>query len=240
MTSRAWVGGVVLLAALSGCSISTDATDAAAPDDVASAAVPRTTTPPETSPPVDEPVVDTRPPPYEVSDGRARDARLSIPRLGLADVEVRTYRGRTDDAPGSAIQDTGVAASPSGPAGGTGPGGVGNFQVTAHRTSSTRLFEHLPDLRAGDRVLVEAGGTVYVYEVRRTRVTSFRSPRSLAQQRAAVPGHPARVATRAMITLSTCRTPEDHAEGNYWSDEFHNPEHRIDKIGVLVRTRPAG
>ena len=40
-----------------------------------------------------------------------------------------------------------------------------------------------------------------------------------------------------MITLSTCRTPEDRAEGNIWSDEFGNPEHRIDKIGVLVRIR---
>jgi sortase A len=42
-----------------------------------------------------------------------------------------------------------------------------------------------------------------------------------------------------MITLSTCATPEDHANGNYWSDEFGNPEHRIDKIGVLVAQRPA-
>ncbi len=42
-----------------------------------------------------------------------------------------------------------------------------------------------------------------------------------------------------MITLSTCRTPEDRAEGNYWSDRFGNPENRIDKIGVLVRIDPA-
>jgi len=43
--------------------------------------------------------------------------------------------------------------------------------------------------------------------------------------------------TKAMITLSTCATREDHAEGNYWADEFDNPEHRIDKVGVLVRSR---
>jgi sortase A len=42
-----------------------------------------------------------------------------------------------------------------------------------------------------------------------------------------------------MITLSTCATPEDHAAGNYWKDQFGNPEHRIDKVGVLVGTRPA-
>jgi sortase A len=152
---------------------------------------------------------------------------------------VRSYVGRTDDARGHAIQNTGIVASPTGPEGGTGPGGVGNYQVTGHRTSSTRIFEFLPDLERGDRVLVTAGRTTYVYRVRRTRITSFREPASLRAQRAEVPGRPGVSATRAMITLSTCRTPEDHAEGNYWSDEFDNPENRIDKIGVLVRTRPA-
>ena len=79
---------------------------------------------------------------------------------------------------------------------------------------------------------------VHVYEVRRTRSTSFRSRASLAAQRAAVPGRPGVEATRPMITLSTCATIEDHAVGNYWADEFDNPEHRIDKIGVLVASRP--
>ncbi|WP_304799037.1 sortase domain-bontaining protein [Nocardioides sp.] len=162
---------------------------------------------------------------------------MSIPRLGIVDLEVRSYEGYTDDAPGHDLQNTGVAASPHGPRGGTGPGGVGNYQVTGHRTSSTRIFEFLPDLERGDRVLVTAGRTVYVYRVTTTRITSFRSARSLREQRAAVPGRPGATPTRAMITISTCRTQEDHAEGNYWSDEFDNPEHRIDKIGVLVRTR---
>ena len=43
-----------------------------------------------------------------------------------------------------------------------------------------------------------------------------------------------------MLTLSTCATPEDHAAGNYWSDAFGNPEHRIEKIGVLERIRTSG
>lgn len=171
------------------------------------------------------------------SDGRARDALMSIPALDIRDLEVQTYVGRTDDAAGHAIQNTGIVASPTGPEGGTGPGGVGNYQVTGHRTSSTRIFEFLPDLGRGDRITVRSGGVRYVYEVRRTRITSFREPASLREQRAAVPGRPGVEPTRAMITLSTCRTQEDHAEGNYWSDEFDNPEHRIDKIGVLVRTR---
>jgi sortase A len=82
-----------------------------------------------------------------------------------------------------------------------------------------------------------AGRERSVYEIRRTRETSFRSARSLAEQRAAVPGRPGAPATQAYLTLSTCATPEDHAAGNYWSDALHNPEHRIDKIGVLVRSR---
>ena len=172
------------------------------------------------------------------SDGRPRDAMMSIPALGIVDLDVQTYVGRTDDAAGHAIQNTGIVASPTGREGGTGPGGVGNYQVTGHRTSSTRIFEFLPDLVRGDRIIVHAGGVRYVYEVRRTRITSFRRPASLLAQRAAVPGKPGVEPTRAMITLSTCRTQEDHAEGNYWSDEFDNPENRIDKIGVLVSSRP--
>ena len=64
---------------------------------------------------------------------------------------------------------------------------------------------------------------------------SFRSAKSLRAQRAAVPGKPGQRAHRGFITISTCATPEDHARGNYWTDRYGNPEHRIDKIGVLVR-----
>lgn len=185
--------------------------------------------------PVDE--VD-RPIDPATSDGRPRRALLSIPRLGLRGLVVVPYEGRTDDAPGTDIQNTGRAASPHGTRGGVGPGGVGNYQVTAHRTSSTRAFELLPGLRRGAVVRVVAGGVRYEYRITRTRETSFRSPRSLREQRAAVPGRPGVEPTRAMITLSTCATAEDHALGNYWADEFDNPEHRIDKIGVLAGARP--
>jgi sortase A len=196
--------------------------------------------PSPTAPPSPSETATTEPaPPYQVSDGRPRDASLTIPGLGLRDLRVVAYRGFTDDAPGTEIQNRGTAASPFGPRGGVGPGGVGNYQVTAHRTSSTRAFEFLPDLRRGDLVVVRAGGLEYVYRIVGTRETSFRSARSLREQRAAVPGRPGVTPTRAMITLSTCATQEDHAEGNFWADRFDNPEHRIDKIGVLVDSRPA-
>ncbi|MBG6096920.1 class E sortase [Nocardioides luteus] len=171
------------------------------------------------------------------SDGRPLRGELSIPKIGVNDLEVVPYRGWTDDAPGTEIQNGGVAASPFGPRGGTGPGGIGNYQVTAHRLSSTQAFLRLPELRRGDRVSVRTEEATYVYRITATRETSFRSEASLRAQRAPVPGRPGEEPTRAMITLSTCATPEDHAAGNYWADEFDNPEHRIDKIGVLVAVR---
>lgn len=172
------------------------------------------------------------------SDGTPVRASLSIPRIDVVDLPVEPYRGWTDDAPGTEIQDGGIAASPFGPRGGVGPGGIGNYQVTAHRLSATQAFLRLPELRVDDRVFVSVEEVTYVYRIVQTRETSFREPASLRAQRAAVPGRPGEDPTQAMITLSTCATIEDRAAGNHWSDEFGNPEHRIDKIGVLVEARP--
>ena len=113
------------------------------------------------------------------SDGRSVAGELSIPALDIRGLRVVPYRGRTDDAPGTAIQNRGLAASPHGPEGGVGPGGIGNYQVTAHRLSSTRAFEFLPRLRVGQRAVVETARWRYVYEIRQTRRTSFRSASSL-------------------------------------------------------------
>ncbi|WP_432125209.1 class E sortase [Streptomyces sp. C10-9-1] len=170
-------------------------------------------------------------------DARTRTALLSVPAIGLEDLRVVPYEGTTDDWPGTRIQNRGVAASPYGPDGGVGPGQVGNYLVTAHRLSAGGPLRELPALEAGDLVRVSDGNRVYEYEITETRWTSFRSERSLAEQRAAVPGHPGERPTRAMITLSTCATPEDDAAGNYWRDDRGNPEHRIDKVGVLRATR---
>lgn len=166
-------------------------------------------------------------------------AEISIPSIGVEDLDVLPYEGTTDDRAGTRIQDRGVAASPHGKRGGVGPGEVGNYLVTAHRLSAGGPLRDLPSVEVGDEVRVTADGTVYTYEIVETRTTSFRSARSLAEQRAAVPGEPGEKPTRAMITLSTCATPEDNAAGNFWRDAQHNPEHRIDKVGVLTSTRPA-
>ncbi|MCX4980965.1 sortase [Streptomyces sp. NBC_00572] len=212
----------------------------------ASAVVPPASSPvPSAAPSV--PSVEAPPPSPSVapaaspvpSPGEPVVAEMSIPSIGVEDLDVMPYEGTTDDRAGTRIQDRGVAASPYGERGGVGPGGIGNYLVTAHRLSAGGPLRELPSVAVGDLVHVTAEGTVYTYEIVETRSTSFRSARSLAEQRAAVPGEPGEKPTRAMITLSTCATPEDNAAGNFWRDAQHNPEHRIDKIGVLTSTRSA-
>ncbi len=176
--------------------------------------------------------------PADRTEPRTETAVLAIPAIGV-DLDVVPYEGTTDDVPGSRIQDRGVASSPYGEEGGVGPGDVGNYLVTAHRLSAGGVLRDLPDLGKGDPVYVEEDGTRYTYEITATRQTSFRSERSLAEQRAEVPGRPGAEPTRAMITISTCATPEDDAAGNFWRDGLGNPEHRIDKVGVLVAESPA-
>ena len=175
--------------------------------------------------------------PADRTDPRTATAKLTIPSIGVTDLRVVPYEGTTDDGPGTRVQDRGVAASPYGEKGGVGPGEVGNYLVTAHRLSAGGPLRDLPSLGKGDSVLVTEGGTVYEYRITQSRQTSFRSERSLAEQRAEVPGEPGEKPVRAMITLSTCATPEDDAAGNFWRDAHDNPEHRIDRIGVLVSTR---
>ncbi|MFJ6754544.1 MULTISPECIES: class E sortase [unclassified Streptomyces] len=170
---------------------------------------------------------------------RTQASVLSIPSVGISGLRVMPYEGTTDDVPGTRIQDLGHAASPYGKLGGVGPGQVGNFLITAHRLSAGGPLHDLPSVDKGDTVLVTVGEVEYTYEIVATRKTSFRSERSLGEQRAAVPGAPGTAPTQAMITISTCATPEDHAEGNFWSDAQGNPEHRIDKIGVLRKTSAA-
>ncbi|MFC5805186.1 class E sortase [Streptomyces formicae] len=175
-----------------------------------------------------------------VPDARTEPASLSIPAIGLDGLRVVPYEGTTDDWPGTRIQNRGDGASPYGDRGGVSPGRIGNYLVTAHRLSAGGPLRELPSLDAGDKVLVALGGTVYEYTITESRKTSFRSERSLTEQRAAVPGFPGKRPTQAMITLSTCATPEDNAAGNFWRDDRHNPEHRIDKVGVLTAVRPGG
>jgi sortase A len=123
------------------------------------------------------------------------------------------------------------------PRGGAGAGGVANHIVTAHCTSSTRAFELLPLLRRGDRVHVRVGRTRGVYEIVRTRFASFRSTESLARQ----PRYPVVPAWRRPARGSRRRPAPRRGPRRRQlpgrAEELGNPEHRIDKIGVLVGDR---
>jgi sortase A len=230
------------LGVMTGCS-DTPAPAGADPS-IAAESAPATAAPPATArtPPKTAP---TTPPPGGQDPAAAArpsgsgEIRLSIPSIRVRGLRVVAYTGTADDPAGDRIQDTGRLASPRGPRGGIGPGQVGNFIVTGHRTEAGRPLGRLPEVRNGAHVLVTSGGLVYDYVVTDTLSVSFREPASRAAQSAPVPGRPGVAATKPMITLSTCATPEDHAAGNYWKDALGNPEHRIDKIGVLVAVRPA-
>ncbi|TDC25833.1 sortase [Streptomyces sp. 8K308] len=226
------IAGLTTLLAVSGCTSSSPEAPPAPEDRQGASEVSD-----QTPAPSQDPSPEQEPP--LTSDGRPQVAYLTIPELDIRNLRVEPYQGQTDDAPGTEIQDRGIAASPHGPSGGVGPGGIGNYQVTAHRNSAGGPFLAIPDLRNGARIEVATDQRTYVYQVIETRETSFRSERSLAEQRAAVPGHPGRTPSQAMITLSTCATQEDHAAGNYWADDQGNPEHRIDKIGILISSHPA-
>ena len=96
-------------------------------------------------------------PPADRTDPRTATAELTVPAIGVTDLRVVPYEGTTDDAPGTRIQDRGVAASPYGEDGGVGPGEIGNYLVTAHRLSAGGPFHDLPSLRKGDKVLDHGG-----------------------------------------------------------------------------------
>lgn len=163
---------------------------------------------------------------------------LSVPAAGIEELEIVPYVGLPDDDRGTEINDDGLAGAPRGSWGGVAPGQVGNLMLTGHRTSAGSPMLNLPDVSAGDRIYVDQGRYRFIYVANRQMKINFRDADSRALQTAAVPGYPGRKPTRPAIVLSTCATPEDHADGNYWSDEHDNPTHRIDIFGFLESVQP--
>ena len=153
------------------------------------------TSPPSPTPsdsPTEEPTEEPAEEPEAVPEPRR--SFVTIPAIGLRDFPVVRYRGTPDDAPGTVLQNAGEMASPRGPRGGARPGEVGNYIVTGHRLTGKAPLRYSPSLSKGDRIQVRTGDTVFVYEVRRTRWTSFRAAGSLRAQRAEVPGRPGEAA----------------------------------------------
>ena len=83
---------------------------------------------------------------------------LTIPRLRIS-AQIRI--GTTN-----AVFDAGVGQYP----GSARPGTVGNLVIGGHRTSGKKPFSRIETMRAGDPMVVSAGGRTYTYVVTKTFV----------------------------------------------------------------------
>ncbi len=185
-------------------------------------------------------VPQTPPPPATSPKPSNQTAYLSVPAADISRLKIVTYSGVPDDDRGTEINDSGLAGAPRGGWGGVPPGQIGNFLLTAHRTSAGAPMGRVPELRAGDEIFIDQGATRFVYTVASKTTINFRSAQSRALQTAAVPGSPGKKPSRAAIVLSTCATPEDNAAGNFWRDEHQNPTHRIAVFGYLKKVVARG
>ena len=153
----------------------------------------RTGAPAAARPPTDHgpsPSAASAAPTVEHSSGEPHNARLTIPKVSIRQLPVIAYRGKTDDAPGTKIQNRGIAAAPT--ARTAGPARVG-WATTRSPPTAPPTAGSSGTPRASTTATscnVDAGRWRYVYQVIKTRWVSFRSAKSLREQRAPVPGKP--------------------------------------------------
>ncbi|WP_308290218.1 class E sortase [Mumia sp. zg.B53] len=148
-------------------------------------------------------------------------AVMRIPRFG-SDFEVPVVEGVDDSA-----LTSGVGHFPDTQR----PGQLGNFAVAGHRITNGQPFKDFPDLRAGDKVVVETRTHVYTYVLEGSGTDTIvdfsdiwvvqpvpeKARRTKSQRSRAKP-------TRAIITLTTC------------SEIFHT-DNRSVAFGRLVDSR---
>jgi sortase A len=119
---------------------------------------------------------------------------------------------------------------------GTGPGQIGNFALAGHRVTHGEPFRDLPDLRPGDKVIVETSDATYTYALDTNPndlVVPFTQGWVIDQvpvppEGEAPPGMPTFNSPRpkeALITLTTC------------SELFHTDD-RMVAFGHLISTLP--
>lgn len=89
-------------------------------------------------------------------------------------------------------------------------GQIGNFALAGHRRTHGNSFFYLPDLHAGDQVVVETTSTWYVYTVTSAELVAPTDIGVLAP----VSGHPGLAPSQAAMTLTTCDDPVLGAFGN--------------------------
>jgi sortase A len=169
--------------------------------------------------------------PQFVPKGQA-SALIRIPEFGRKYV-VPVLEGGSDGSISADILAKGYGHFQTGkPGGGTAyPGDVGNYSVAAHRVTHGEPLRHMPDLRPGDKVIVETVDASYVYELDTNPndlVISFTgiwvldplpdNPRPGGPEPEQVPG-------QRLITLTTC------------SEIFHT-DNRMIAFGHLVTATP--
>lgn len=139
---------------------------------------------------------------------------LRVPRFG-ADYEAPIVKGFDDDA-----LARGVGWDPKS----ADPGKIGNFAIAGHRVTHGEPFAKFPDLRKGDKVVVETRTQILTYKLRNSG-TSITVDFSVGWplQRVPDPDAAGERPTKSVITLLTC------------SELFHTRNRNV-VIGDLVKT----
>lgn len=111
-----------------------------------------------------------------------------------------------------------------------GPGEVGNFAVSAHRVTHGEPLRHMPDLRPGDKVIVETKGADFTYRLDTNPndlIVTFNDVWVLDRLPNNPDGgvQPAQRPGQKLLTLTTC------------AELFHT-DNRMIAFGHLVSTRP--
>lgn len=107
---------------------------------------------------------------------------------------------------------------------GTGmPGALGNFAISAHRTTYAKPFSRINELLVGDTLVIQTKDAWYVYRVTSHEIVLPTQVEVIAP----VPDHPGRTADNHYITLTSCH-PRFSAS------------HRYVVHGVLVYWSPTG
>ena len=147
------------------------------------------------------------------------EALIRIPRFGK-DYVVPVQHGVGDE-----VLAEGFGHFPDSAA----PGRVGNYALAAHRVTHGEPLRHMPDLRPGDRVVVESRTRTYVYRLDtdpEKLIVGFRDGWVLAPLPHNPHGgvQPTQRRGQRLITLTTC------------SELFHT-DNRMIAFGHLVSTR---
>jgi sortase A len=147
------------------------------------------------------------------------EALVRIPRFGKSYV-VPVQAGVSDD-----VLAEGFGHFPHSVA----PGRVGNYAIAAHRVTHGEPLRHMPDLRPGDKVVVETRNRTYVYRLDtdpNKLIVTFHDVWVVSPLPHNPDGgvQPAQRRGQRLITLTTC------------SELFHT-DNRMIAFGHLVSTR---